>query len=62
MKDEAGLRLVHWIQQTPINAYEVNCPLKSAKKEIKYRKWTSELQSLRREVRRFFNRCRADKK
>ena len=63
MKDEAGLGLaVHWIQQALITAYEDNCPLRPAKKGRKYLKWTSELESLRREVRRLFNRCRANNK
>jgi len=56
MEDEAGLGLaVHWIQQTLITAYEDNCPLRPAKNGRKYLKWTSELESLRREVRRLFN-------
>jgi len=63
MKDEAGLGLaVHWIQQALITAYEDNCPLRPAKKGRKYLKWTSELESLRREVRRLFKRCRANNK
>jgi len=63
MKDEAGLGLaVHWIQQALITAYEDNCPLRPAKNWRKSLKWTSELKSLRREIRRLFNRCRADKK
>ena len=63
MEDEAGLGLaVHWIQQVLITAYEDNYPLRSAKNGRKSLKWTSELESLRREVRRLFNRCRADNK
>jgi len=61
MKDEAGLGLaVHWIQQALITAYEDNCPLRLAKNGRKSLQWTSELESLRREVGRLFNRCRAD--
>jgi len=63
MEDEAGLGLaVHWIQQALITAYEDNCPLRPAKNGRKSLKWTSESESLRREVRRLFNRCRADNK
>ena len=63
MKDEAGLGLaVHWIQQALNTAYEDNCSLRLAKKGRKSLKWTSELQSLRREVRRLFNRCPVNNK
>jgi hypothetical protein len=60
MKDEAGLGVaVQWIQQTLISAYEDNCPLRPVRKGRKSLRWTSGLESLRREVRRLFNRCRA---
>jgi len=63
MDDEAGLGLaVHWIQQALITAYEDNCPFSPSKNGRKSLKWTSELESLRREVRRLFNRCQADNK
>jgi len=63
MEDKAGLEFaVHWIQQALITTYEDNCPLRPAKNGRKSLKWTSELESLRREVRRLFNRCRADNK
>ena len=63
MEDKAGLQLaVHWIQQVLITAYEDNCPLRLVKNGRKSLKWTSELESLRREVRRLFNRCWADNK
>jgi len=63
MDDEAGLGLaVHWIQQALVTDYEENCPLKPTKNGRKSLKWTSELESLRREIRRLFNRCRADNK
>jgi hypothetical protein len=52
MKDEAGLGLVvHWVQQALINTYEDNCPLRPVRKGRKSLRWTSELESLRREVR-----------
>jgi len=63
MKDEAGLGLaVHWIQQALITAYDNNCSLRIPKKCRKSLKWTSELESLRREVRRLFNSCPANNK
>ena len=61
MKDEARLGLaVHWVQQALITAYEDNCLLRPARKGRKSLRWTSELESLRRELRRLFNRCQAD--
>jgi len=63
MKNEAGLGLaVYWIQKALITAYEDNCSLRLAKKGRKSLKWTSQLESLRREVRRLFNMCRANNK
>jgi len=63
MKDEAGLGLaVHWIQQVLITAYEDNCSLRLAKKGRKYLKWTPQLESFQREVRRLFNMCWANNK
>jgi len=63
MEDEAGWGFaVHWIQQSLVTAYEENCPLKPIKNGRKSLKWTSELESLRREVRRLFISCRADNK
>ena len=61
MEDEAGLGLaVHWIQQAPITAYEGKFHLRPAKNgKIN---WTSELESVRREVTRLYNRSRADDK
>jgi len=60
IEDEAGLGLaVHWIQQALIFAYEDNCPLRPVRRGRKSLRWTSELESFRREVRRLFNRCRA---
>jgi hypothetical protein len=61
IKDETDLGLaVHWVQQTLISAYEENCPLRPIKRGKKSLRWTSELESLRREVRRLLNKCRAD--
>ena len=59
MRDEAGLGLaVHWIQQALISTYKGNCPLRPARKGKKSLRCAP--KSLRREVRRPFNRCRAD--
>jgi len=61
MNDEAGLGLaVHSVQQTLITTYEDNCPLRPVRKGKTSLRWTSELESLQREVRRLFNRCHAD--
>ena len=63
MKEEAGLGLaVQWLQQALVTAYEDNCPPRFAKQGRKSLRWTARLESLRREVRRLFNRCRADSK
>jgi hypothetical protein len=61
MKDEAGLGLAaHWIQQVLIQAYEGNCPLRPIRRGKKSLKCTLELQRLRREVWRLFNKCQAN--
>ena len=61
-KSEAGLGLViHWVQQALILAYENNCPLRPIKTGRQSLKWTAELESLRRDVRRLFNKCRSGK-
>ena len=53
MKDEVGLGLaVQWLHRVLISAYEENCPLRPAKKGKNPLRWTRELESLRREVRR----------
>ena len=49
-----------WLQRALISAYEDNCPLRNVKAGKKPLRWTRELESLRREVRRLFNKCRAD--
>jgi hypothetical protein len=62
LKNEAGLELaIHWLQQALISAYEDNCPLRPVKTGRQSLKWTVELEFLRREVRRLFNKCRSDK-
>jgi hypothetical protein len=62
LKNEAGLGLaIHWVQQALISAYEDNCPLRPVKTGRQSPKWTAELESLRKEVRRLFNKCRSDK-
>jgi len=62
MKSEAGLELaIHWVQEALISAYEDNCPLRPVKTGRQSLKWTAELESLRRGVRRLFNKCRSDK-
>ena len=61
MKDEAGLGpYIHWVQQALIPAYENNCPRRPLKTGRQSLKWTSELESLRRGVRRIFKKCRRD--
>ena len=57
VKNEAGLGLA--IQQALISAYEDNCPLRPVKTGRQSVKWTVDLQSLRREVGRLFNKCRS---
>jgi len=60
MRDEAGLGLaICWMQQAVISALEDNCPLLPIRKGKKSLRWTRELELLRKEVRRLFNRCRA---
>ena len=62
MKSEAGLGLaIDWVQQALVSAYEDNCPLKPIIRGRQTLKWTKELESLRREVRRLFNKCRSDR-
>jgi hypothetical protein len=60
MGSEAGLALaVHLVQQALIFAYENNCPLRAVRTGRSSLKWLTKLESLRREVRRLFNSCRA---
>jgi len=58
MKDEAGLGLpILSVWLALILAYENNCPLKLVRTGKHFLKWTYELNCLRREVRRVFNKC-----
>jgi hypothetical protein len=53
VKDEAGLGLaIAFVQGALITAYEDNCPLKFGRKGKWSLRWTSKLESLRREIRR----------
>jgi hypothetical protein len=62
MKSEAGLGLaIHCVQQALVLAYENNCPLRPVKVGRQSLKWTTELESPRRGVRRLFNACRLNK-
>jgi len=62
MKNEVGLGLaIHLVQQALISAYEDNCPLRPVKTGRQSLKWTFELESLRRGVRRLFSKCQSDK-
>jgi len=59
IKNEVGLGLaIPWVQQALISAYEDSCPLRPVKTCRQSLKWTVELESLRRKVRRLFNKCR----
>jgi hypothetical protein len=59
VEDEAGLGLaIAFFQGALITAYEDNCPLKVGNKGKCSLRWTSKLESLRREVRRLFNKGR----
>jgi hypothetical protein len=61
MEDETGLGVaVQWLQRALISAYEDNCPHRPAKKGKKSLRWARELESITREVRRLFNKCRAN--
>ena len=52
MKDGAGLGLtIYYVQQALISDYENNCPLRVARTGKRCLKWTSNLESLRRQVR-----------
>jgi hypothetical protein len=62
LKNEDGLGLaIHWLQQALISTCEDKCPLRPVKTGRQSLKWTVELESLRREVRRLFSKCRSDK-
>jgi hypothetical protein len=52
MKDEARLGLtIYYVQQALISAYENNCPLRVVRAGKSSLKRTSNLETLRREVR-----------
>jgi hypothetical protein len=56
-KHEAGLGLIiSYVQEALLTAYEDNSPLKIGRKGKCSLWWTSDLESLRREVRQFFNK------
>jgi hypothetical protein len=62
IEDEAGLGPnVSYLQQVLISAYENNCPLRIARAGKLTLRWTSNLETLRREVRRLFNKSRRDR-
>jgi len=62
MKSEALLGLaIHWVQRALISAYKDNCPPRPVKMGRQSLKWMAELESLKRGVRRLFNKCRSDK-
>jgi hypothetical protein len=61
-RDEAGLGLaLHWLQHALITAYENNCPMRLVKLARNSLRWTARLETLRRRVRRLFNRGRSDR-
>jgi hypothetical protein len=50
IKSEARLELaITWVQQVIITAYENNCPLRPVKVRMQSLKWTSALESFRKE-------------
>jgi len=53
VKDGLGLAII-WVQQALILAYEDNCPLRPVKTGRYSLKLTSELESLRKGVRRLY--------
>jgi hypothetical protein len=62
MKDEAGLGLnISYLQQALISAYENKCPLRVARAGKLTLRWTSNLETLRREIRRLFNKSRRER-
>jgi hypothetical protein len=59
IKDKVRLGLaILLVQQALLSCYGDKCSLKPVKHSLK---WTPELESLRREVRRFYNKCRSDR-
>jgi hypothetical protein len=61
IKDEARLGLaVNWVQQALILVHDDIYPLRPVKRGRQSLEWTSESESLRKGVRRLFNKCRTD--
>jgi hypothetical protein len=59
--DEAGLGLaLSLVQHALITAYENSCPVRLVKPAWNSMRWTARLESLRRGVRRLFNKGRRD--
>jgi hypothetical protein len=59
--DEAGLGLaLNWVQHALVTAYENSCPVRLVKPANTSLRWTARLESLRRNVRRLFNKRRRD--
>jgi hypothetical protein len=59
--NEAGLGLaLNWVQHALVTAYENNCPVRLVKPANTSLRWTARLESLRRNVRRLFNKSRRD--
>jgi hypothetical protein len=57
----AGLGLaINWVQHAPITACEDNCPLQPVKPVRNSLRWTARLESLRKGIRRLFNKSRWD--
>jgi hypothetical protein len=55
--DEAGLGLaLNWVQHALITAYENNCPMRLVKPANTSLRWTATLESLRKNVKRLFNK------
>jgi hypothetical protein len=60
-KNDVGLGLPNdWDQQDLISVYD-NCPLRPDKTRSQSARWTVELESLRRGMKRLCNKCRFDK-
>jgi hypothetical protein len=60
--DEAGLELaLNWVQHALIIAYKKNSPIRLVKPARNFLRWTARLESLRRGVKRLFNKGRRDR-
>jgi selenocysteine lyase/cysteine desulfurase len=61
MADEAGMGLaLNWVQHALVTAYENNCPVRPVKPSSTSLRWTARLESLRRNIRRLFNKSRRE--